>query len=199
MKCPPWGLTDLAETRAYFPSREEAEQFARQFEGSRYHIAILPEHRQGRDVFQVHVQHGEHLRDPAATDLMKLLGSLGPRARGAGLDGDALSRQMGQALGSALASKQAPGIIERRKALHQLGTLLDQCGLGGLSVLSVTPLVLRVQVAPSLAVLDRGRGCAHVAGFIEGALGSFLGEAPRVREIDCVGLGNAYCTFSVDL
>jgi predicted hydrocarbon binding protein len=196
------GSGPLAETRAYFPSREQAEQFARQFEGSCYHIDILPQQRHGRDVFQVHVRRGDEeigMVDPAAADIMRTLSTMGARADGAGIDGDTLSRRMGRALGEALAAKTAPQRVPRREALDRLAALLQQCSLGGLGVVSVTPLVVRVQAPPSAAYAARARGCAHVAGFLEGALGQLLAENPHVREIDCVALGNPYCTFSVDV
>lgn len=188
------GLGPLADTRAYFPSREEAERFARQFDGDRYSIAIEPQPRQGREIFQVHVRSLE-TANPAAGDLVRLLGSVGDRARGAGLDGDLLARRMGKALGETLAAKEAPARVDRRGALERLGVLLQRCNLGALSVVSVTPLVLRVQGGTAHGILDRGRRCAHVAGFMEGALGTLLGKEPEVREMDCVGLGNTHCTF----
>lgn len=193
------GLGHLADTRAYFPSREEAERFARQFDGDRYHIDIESQPRQGREIYQVHVRRLEMPGNPAAGDLLKLLGSVGDRARGAGLDGDLLARRMGRALGETLASKDAPTRVDRRGALDRLGALLAQCNLGTLSIVSVTPLVLRVQGGTAHAILDRGRRCAHVAGFMEGTLGVLLGKPPEVREMDCVGLGNTHCTFICDV
>lgn len=192
----------MAETRAYFPNREEAERFARQFDGERYRIAILPEPRQGGEVYQVHVQHleaGKAPRNPAASDLFRLLGSMGERARSAGLDAEQLSRRMGSALGEAMAASLAAGRVERRQALDRLSDLLQLCGLGSLSVVSVTPLVLRVSGPTGHALAEGGRRCAHVGGFLEGALGTLLGKPPEVREMDCVGLGNPYCTFACEL
>jgi predicted hydrocarbon binding protein len=130
-------------------------------------------------------------------DLLRLVGQMGDRARSAGLDGDQLGRRMGRALGEALAAQEPHGAMNRRDAVHALAPLLEQCGLGGLNVLSATPLLLRVQ--PPAAARATGRRCGHVAGFLEGALGTLLGKTVAVREIDCAGLGNPYCTFALDL
>ena len=194
----------MADTRAYFPSREEAERFARQFDAQRYHIDIASEARQGREVFQVHVARTEPVPTPghSARELMRLLGQVGDQARTAGLDSEALGRRMGRALGEALAARQvmpkpASLAVMRRDAVHALAPLLEQCGLGGLHVLSAAPFVLRVD--QPLAASTTGKRCAHVAGFLEGALGEMLGQPVAAREIDCMGLGNAYCTFTLDL
>lgn len=191
------GPKSLAETRAYFPSREEAERFARQFDGTRYRIDILPQPRQDRQVFQVHVQQVEVVHDRGAFELLRIVGAMGERATGAGLDGPMLSRRMGRALGEAVAAKHASPGLERREALSQLGALLQVCGLGGLSVVSSAPLVLRVQAPVGSA--PGSHGCAHVAGFLEGSLGYLLGKAPIVREIDCVGRGSDDCGFVCEL
>ncbi|MCA1814356.1 MAG: hypothetical protein LC624_10475 [Halobacteriales archaeon] len=194
----------MADTRAYFPSREEAERFARQFDAQRYRIAIASEPRQGREVFQVHVAR----LDPApghagsARELMRLLSQVGDQARTAGLDHEQLGRRMGRALGEALAGRQlmpqpASMAMARRDAVHALAPLLEQCGLGGLNVLSAAPFVLRVEQPLGMGV--SGKRCAHVAGFLEGALSAMLGQPVLAREIDCTGLGNAYCTFAVEL
>ncbi|HEV8359694.1 MAG TPA: V4R domain-containing protein [Candidatus Thermoplasmatota archaeon] len=191
----PEGGQRTGDTRAFFPSREDAERFARQFEGSAYQIQIHPEQRHGREVFQVHVHHGD-VRPGPEPDLVRMLGAVGDRARGAGLDGDQLARHMGRALGEAMARRDATAPVERREALARLGTLLSQCGLGGLGVVSVTPLVVRMDPSDRAAA-PGGRGCGHIAGVMEGALGALLGEPVAVREMDCIGLGNPYCTFSV--
>jgi predicted hydrocarbon binding protein len=188
----------VADTKAYFPNREEAERFARQFDGERYRIAIQLHPRQDKEVFQVHVQRLEPPPAPPAGDILRMLGTVGDRAPAAGLDGEVLARRMGATLGESLALKEAPGRTERREALAKLERLLATCGLGTLGVVSVTPLVLRVSAPPQPA-MTRGRRCSHVAGFMEGALGAMLGTKPAIREMDCVGLGNAYCTFSCDL
>jgi predicted hydrocarbon binding protein len=194
----------MADTRAYFPSREEAERFARQFDAQRYAVAIETEARQGREVFQVHVARVDPGSGPAphARELMRLLGQFGDQARHAGLDADQLGRRMGRALGEALAGRQvmpkpASLAVARRDAVHALAPLLEQCGLGGLQVVSATPFILRVQQPVGLA--HPGKRCAHVAGFLEGALGEMLGQPVHAREIDCTGLGNPYCTFALDL
>lgn len=197
MRFPLRGRVSLADTRAYFPSREEAERFARQFDGERYRIDIEPQPRPGREVFQVHVR-ALPSASPSPDDLLRLVGTVSDRAR-EGLPAGGLTRRMGRSIGEALAAKEGMGPRERRDALARLGALLHQCNLGALGVVSVTPLVLRVRAPAGRASPDRSRRCEHVAGFIEGALGVLLGKPPEVREMDCVGLGNAYCTFACEL
>jgi predicted hydrocarbon binding protein len=160
----------------------------------------LAQPRQGRDVYQVHVHATEPHANGPTTDLLRLLSTVGERARVAGLDGDLLARRMGRALGEAMGLQAAMPKPERREALDHVGQMLGRCGLGQLRIVSVTPLLLRVDAAAGgYAGAYQGRRCAHVAGFLEGTLGALLGKPPEVRELDCVGLGNPYCTFSCDL
>lgn len=132
------------------------------------------------------------------TDWTRILAASPDVARGCG-EGEARARAVGKALGETMALKEAPPRPARREALDRLGTLLLQAHLGSLGIVSVTPLVLRVQTPPAHAVIARERRCGHVAGFMEGALGVLLGKGPQIREVDCVGLGNAHCTFICEL
>lgn len=122
---------------------------------------------------------------------------MGERARSVGLDGETLARRMGRALGEAVAGKDPHPALGRAAALEELGALLPRCGLGALTVVSLHPLVLRVE--PLSAAARGPRGCGHVAGFLEGALGHLLGKAVGIREIDCVGAGSDDCTFACEL
>lgn len=117
-----------------------------------------------------------------------------------GATGGELARERGRAFGKELAGKGEPGPLNRRETLRKVGTLLEEARIGKLSVVSVTPLLVRMDVAAAAAsAAPRGRRCEHAAGVLEGALGALLGKSPQVREVDCVGLGNAYCTFAIEV
>jgi len=208
----PQEASRLADTRAYFPSREEAERFARHFDERRYHIDISAEPRTNRQVYRVHVQQLDTLHPAASAAALTGRGlnsprgfhdyrsppsALSPLTPGVAPIGvDLLARRMGRSLGQAVAQKEANGPLPRRVALARLGTLLDACGMGNMSLLSTAPLVVRVSALSPSAVEDRGSRCGHLAGFLEGAIEVLLGQKADVREIDCVSLGNPYCTFA---
>lgn len=122
---------------------------------------------------------------------------MGDRARSVGLDGETLARRMGRALGEAVAGKNPQPPLARAEALDELAALLTRSGLGAMTVVSLLPLVLRVE--PFSAAARGPRGCAHVAGFLEGALGHLVGKPAGIREIDCVGAGSDDCTFACEL